>query len=423
MLTQWPESAASFDATNVFVYVGDAVRWDHTPNRLLDRGVSCETIAASTHSPTSFASLATGWAPPRHGVRDFTDRLPADAPTFFDLPGFDTRFVNSVRDQPSDVDPIYSVLDVEPPPTDHPFDGIDEPFAVMERGPGGHAPYGTFEGTAWEYFEARGSQPASEYEREYATAVADDADRFERRLDELDDRGLREETLVVYTSDHGELLGEGGVLGHNAPMHPALVRVPTVFVHPDLPATRLTSGVFRHVDLRPTIVDALNRVSDTSGRQPTAAGVSEGQPTSDRTAEAAAGDGVSRIGERLPRYGSSFYESSLPVPVTSRVESIRYEGVWDRGGGRVFAASPAHERLAALGGKLLKSPTRDFLRANLGAAIRSYAAGDRRFGSPTVSRSGARNALDALRAEATRGRAVSLTDEQRTRLEELGYLS
>jgi hypothetical protein len=135
---------------NVFVYVGDAVRWDFRPSAVTDRGSTYRTVAASIHSPTSFATLVTGRHPPAHGVSSFENRLPESVPRLFDLEGYETRFVNSVIEQQDGTDPIFSVLDVEPTHT-KPFENLSEPFISIERGPGGHAPYTGTE-TAREYF-------------------------------------------------------------------------------------------------------------------------------------------------------------------------------------------------------------------------------------------------------------------------------
>jgi len=57
-------------------------------------------------------------------------------------------------------------------------------------------------------------------------------------------------TLVIFTSDHGELLGEyGGLTGHVRPPCPELVYVPTVFIHPLIKNKKTEESIMRHVDL------------------------------------------------------------------------------------------------------------------------------------------------------------------------------
>ena len=51
-------------------------------------------------------------------------------------------------------------------------------------------------------------------------------------VEELDRRGMLEETLVVLASDHGENLGENGQIGHVLSMSERLLRVPLVFSSP-----------------------------------------------------------------------------------------------------------------------------------------------------------------------------------------------
>jgi len=71
---------------------------------------------------------------------------------------------------------------------------------------------------------------------------------LDRRLgaffDWLADRGELDATLIVLTSDHGERLGERGMLGHLLVMDQHLLRVPLVIRHPpSVPAERVAERV------------------------------------------------------------------------------------------------------------------------------------------------------------------------------------
>ena len=64
-------------------------------------------------------------------------------------------------------------------------------------------------------------------------------------------------TLVVLTADHGESLGEHGEATHGIFAYEATLRVPLVLYQPRLLAPRVVPDPVRHVDLLPTILDAL----------------------------------------------------------------------------------------------------------------------------------------------------------------------
>jgi arylsulfatase A-like enzyme/Flp pilus assembly protein TadD len=64
-------------------------------------------------------------------------------------------------------------------------------------------------------------------------------------------------TLVVLTGDHGESLGEHGEATHGILAYEATLRVPLVLYQPRLFSPRVVSTPVRHVDLLPTILDAL----------------------------------------------------------------------------------------------------------------------------------------------------------------------
>jgi choline-sulfatase len=69
--------------------------------------------------------------------------------------------------------------------------------------------------------------------------------------------GAAGRTLVVLTADHGESLGEHGEMTHGIFAYEATLRVPLVLHAPRLWPPRLVPQAVRHVDLVPTILDAL----------------------------------------------------------------------------------------------------------------------------------------------------------------------
>lgn len=78
-----------------------------------------------------------------------------------------------------------------------------------------------------------------------------------RLLERLNDLGLRENTLVVFTSDHGEWLGEHLRYGKGWPGHDPVTRVPFVVRWPDglEEPGRTVSGIAEATDLVPTLLD------------------------------------------------------------------------------------------------------------------------------------------------------------------------
>lgn len=87
-------------------------------------------------------------------------------------------------------------------------------------------------------------------------------------------------TLVVLTADHGESLGEHGEATHGIFAYEATLRVPLIVFQPRLFPPGVVEAPARHVDLLPTILDALSiPVPDAiAGRSllPLVAGVSDG---------------------------------------------------------------------------------------------------------------------------------------------------
>jgi arylsulfatase A-like enzyme len=86
------------------------------------------------------------------------------------------------------------------------------------------------------------------------TLVDDEVARVLAALDEL---GLREDTLVVFTSDHGEMLGDHGLLLKGPLLYEGAVRVPLILRWPGhLPPGARRAELVQWIDLCPTVLAA-----------------------------------------------------------------------------------------------------------------------------------------------------------------------
>jgi len=73
----------------------------------------------------------------------------------------------------------------------------------------------------------------------------------------LKKRSLLQDTLFVILNDHGEEFGEEGRWGHAWTMGDALFRSPLLMHFPGLFPAKIFEEVVEHIDVAPTIVDAL----------------------------------------------------------------------------------------------------------------------------------------------------------------------
>jgi arylsulfatase A-like enzyme len=106
-------------------------------------------------------------------------------------------------------------------------------------------------GTAFTpYIPAGGREEIAAY---YAavTAVDDQVGRLLRTLDEL---GFDENTIVLFTSDHGDMLGSHGLRRKRKPYDES-ARVPGIIRWPvRIPAGQVVETLFSHVDMPPTLL-------------------------------------------------------------------------------------------------------------------------------------------------------------------------
>jgi len=94
----------------------------------------------------------------------------------------------------------------------------------------------------------------------YATKVHAIDACFGHFVDTLKARGLYDRSLIVLTSDHGEMLGEDGRFGHSTHLFPQVIRVPLLVHLPAALARRAAIDVDTlalSTDITPTIYSAL----------------------------------------------------------------------------------------------------------------------------------------------------------------------
>lgn len=72
-------------------------------------------------------------------------------------------------------------------------------------------------------------------------------------LDALESSGRNEDTIVVYTSDHGEMMGDHGLLGKSV-LYEESVRIPLLMQVPGV-SPRTVSGRISQIDLAPTLLE------------------------------------------------------------------------------------------------------------------------------------------------------------------------
>jgi arylsulfatase A-like enzyme len=294
---------------NVVVFSVDTLRADSlsyyggglaTPglDRLVARGVvfrDAQTVAPATGP--SFSSMMTSRYPQEHGITTSAMVLPAAEDTMAELlraGGYATAAVVSafVLDARYGLDAGFETYDDSL--RSRYRSSIDEkdPLSVVERASewladhgdekfflwlhlfGPHSPYRCWDadlGSSLELDDAwvaavgrrlmEGDQSAQADRRVirdcYRTEVALVDAALASLFDQLEGRGLLDDTLIMFTADHGETLGDrDGYFGHVASLHREVLRVPLIVAFPGAsPGGRSVDTPVSTLDVLPTVLD------------------------------------------------------------------------------------------------------------------------------------------------------------------------
>ena len=389
------------NVSNIVLFVGDAVRYDSLSGRLPDLGPTYKTVAASLHTPASFATMLSGVEVPDHGVCGFNNVIPENVETLMHLQNGSSYFSNKTGVLHEDLHRIFrteskcALEDAEPP------------FIWIIRDPGGHAPYGGYDGETYEY--KRGQEVAQRYlhnvagdtkslRADYETGIDDSLTRFLDVRDIIRSRGLEEETLLIYTSDHGELLGEHGLVGHNHIACPELVYVPTTFIHPTL-ASGKREGLLRHSDLAPTVLNAWNYSPDFRS----------------------VGEAI-EIGRNVEeRIGYNHFES---VFYSSRFDFSRsVYSCWSSEGGYAQTDTSWFNAMMIYAGILLKSAKgRQIIHdRKFAESLKLFLPGWKTHGNPSFSKDRAKEIINENLDARIDSERIQIDEETKQRLNDLGY--
>lgn len=379
---------------NVYIFVADALRFDSVPSTLAERGPLVKTVSSSPLSCSAFTSLFTGLYPPQHGVWRFSDRLATNHRTIFDLTSTmsPTYMLETITDGMDDVIQ-YTDLDrfVKAVRT------TDEPFIVVDRELCTHAPYGydmavpeipneekEFTSLS-EYWSARSSDPdqlRTDYERGANLA----AERFEDRMTVLRDRGVLEDTLVIFTADHGEVLGEYGMYGHAPTLTSESVYVPTLFFDDGI-SVDVEGEFMAHVDLFPTLCSLFGE----------------------------------SVPDGLPGYDLTTGAPDSRLVFNAKRRTFQSWGAWDRSGGFTFSDHGLKGGLLSGINRLVRTEDAPLNRNRPFDVLHACFNRERVFGSPEHSKAEARTFCDRILAAYEPSMSREIDDTAKERLQALGY--
>lgn len=302
----------STSSPNVLIYLIDTLRADSlepygnaivdTPaiQRFADEGVLFERAHAhSAWTRPSIASILTGLAPDAHGIATRHDhaaarlRMLAEVlkehgyttgaiitnPNVGSYFGFDQGYDEFIE--------LYQETggaDVEQKGDRAPSDEVtrraiewmrdaQRPFFLFIVTIDPHWPYtppsrfDRYRGVNAPAKPATRSQRKMERKRgRYFGEIAFNDDSFGRLIDHMRESGAYDESLIVFTSDHGEAFGEHGSESHGKTLFAEAVRVPLVIRRPnEKQAGRRVEHPVQLIDVFPTVLDVIGLPPPPSG--------------------------------------------------------------------------------------------------------------------------------------------------------------
>ena len=202
------------------------------------------------------------------------DRMPAE---FHDLQWITDRAIDFIRGQADGEQPFFvycSFHELIPPCTPpeeyigH-YDPADMPVPRLDARDLDRRP--DFYRRAYEGYVRLGRQPDEALLRQHLASYYDQLrfidHQFGRLLEVLDTTGLAEDTVVVFTADHGLSLNDHWQWRHGPFLFDEVIRVPQVWRGPGLQPA-VTEEMVEQVDIMPTILELCRGAGNAAPQQP-----------------------------------------------------------------------------------------------------------------------------------------------------------
>jgi choline-sulfatase len=90
--------------------------------------------------------------------------------------------------------------------------------------------------------------------RQYCAAIELIDDQVGLVLDALEERGMLDNTYIVFSSDHGEMLGDHGLYTKSVAYEPSL-RIPLIVAGPGIEGGRTSDALLELIDVNPTLCE------------------------------------------------------------------------------------------------------------------------------------------------------------------------
>lgn len=396
MLSEPIQNYADVDSVkNVFVFISDSFRFDRLPEKVSKMGITAQSIAASTYTASSVPSMFLGVYPPKHCIWDFSSQV-HEKPAILDITANTEYWTPNLTHWAQNTLQV-DIPDDESMSVSEALVRISTPFCFICHDIGGHLPYGNdlddYDRVADFLHENHSDEDLREL---YEESVSKSVNKFVKLVDILKQKDMYHNTLVIFTSDHGEMLGEyGGLWSHGRPIVPELVRTPMVLMGAGLPCDVSYNRVVSGVDLAPTLLGGLDsRIpSDADGVD-----LWTETPPSDRLAR-------TYLWQKSSRLPSEYKSTSF----------------WDRDGGvTIHHGSRWRRALSALGIYFneIGPANRPSCADDVLNMFQSFILKSRWYGSPKFDR---QDISDSIEVNFNRLPEEERQDPNKEQLEALGY--
>ncbi|MEJ2084359.1 MAG: sulfatase [Acidobacteriota bacterium] len=259
---------------------------------LAAEGVQLQAYAASSWTRSSVATLLTGLYPQRHQVVGRSDALgiaPPFLPELLRQQGFQTAAVvtNGNVSQLFGFDRGFDRFELElgqgKPDAELTVDRtlevaveLESPFFLYVHFIDPHTPYvpnsvsGRPDLSRDDYIQPQqllngdlefSDSNVGQLKAQYNAEVSEMDSELERLMLALEAQGLLQDTLVVFTSDHGEEFNEHGGLAHGFTLYEEVLRVPMILWSDSGLEPLRPPAAFPQVDFAPTMLEALGTES------------------------------------------------------------------------------------------------------------------------------------------------------------------